>query len=56
MPYVYMCSDLALRKFADLNMGAKWEQGNMTTASSEGVGLRSGTAPRIPCMLSARKN
>lgn len=57
MAYVCMYSDLGfLRKFADLNMGAEWEQGNAVKASSEGVGLHPGTAPRIPCLLSAREN
>lgn len=49
-----MYSDLALRKFADLNRGAEWEQGNMIRAGSEGVGLHPGTVPRIPSLLSAR--
>lgn len=56
MAYVCIYSDLALRKFADLNMEAEWEQGNMIKASSEGVGLHPGTVPWIPCLLSAREN
>lgn len=56
MAYVCMYSDLALRKFADLDMRAEWEQGNRIKASSEGVGLHPGTVPWIPCLLSARKN
>lgn len=56
MAYVCMYSDLALRKFADLNMGAEWERGNMIKESSKGVGLHPGTAPRIPRLLSAGQN